>query len=145
VLLAPAGTLALALTGAHQPDPLVFPVVSWVLLSMVTIVLVASRRPSAGGRAVLDRWHAAALGRAPGATAIFAAPKKDVVWSSYRGTWQLLPVETHTWPWPRAVAVVLAIIVGPFVLVGGLPDPGTLAGDQAQERRSVRNNDFNQC
>jgi cobalamin synthase len=33
---------------------------------------------------------------------------------------QLLPVETHTWPWPRAVAVVLAIIVGPFVLVGGL-------------------------
>lgn len=143
VLLVPAGTLALALSAAHQLDPPVFPVVSWVLLSMVTGVLGASRRPSAGGRAVLDRWHAAAdaarrggaapgagdartqayaaaLGRAPGATAIFAAPKKDVVWSSYRGTWQLLPVETHSWPWPRAVAVVLAIIVGPFVLVGGL-------------------------
>jgi hypothetical protein len=123
VLLVPAGTLALALTAARQPDPLVFPVVSWFLLSMVTIVVGASRRPSAAGQAVLDRWHAAAdaarhggatpgagdarlqaysaaLGRAPGLTAAFAAPKKDVVWSSYRGTWQLLPVDTHTWPWP---------------------------------------------
>jgi hypothetical protein len=143
VLFVPAGALALALAGARQPDPLVFPVVSWFVLSMVTIAVAGSRRPSAAGQAVLDRWHAAgdaarrggaapgagdarlpayaaALGRAPGVTAVFAAPKQDMAWSSYRGTWQLLPVETHTWPWPRAVAVVLAVIFGPFVLVGGL-------------------------
>jgi hypothetical protein len=49
VLLVPAGTLALALTGAHQPDPLVFPVVSWFVLSMVTIGAGGSRHPSAAG------------------------------------------------------------------------------------------------
>jgi hypothetical protein len=83
----------------------------------------ASQRPSAAGQAVLERWHAAAdatrrgeaasyggdartaayaaaLGRAPGVVAVFAAPGRNVVWSSYRGSWQQLPVETNTRPWP---------------------------------------------
>jgi hypothetical protein len=124
VLFVPAGALALALDAAHQGYPLAFPAVSWFVLSMVTVGVGASRRPSAAGRAVLERWYsaadearrgrvggygaedrfgayAAALGRASGAVAVFAAPKKDVVWSSYRGNWQQLPVETHgrSWPW----------------------------------------------
>jgi hypothetical protein len=72
-----------------------------------------------GGDARLEAY-AAALGRAPGVRAVFAAPNKNVVWSSYRGGWQQLTVEAHTWSWPRAIAFLLAIIVGPFVLAGGL-------------------------
>ena len=64
--------------------------------------------------------YAAALGRAPGAVAAFAAPGKDVVWSSYRGSWQQLPVETHGSSWPWAIVSLLAIIFVPFVFVGGL-------------------------
>jgi hypothetical protein len=77
-------------------------------------------RPGRGGADARLQAYAAALGRAPGVVAVFAAPKKNVVWSSYRGGWQQLPVETHTWPWPRAIAFLLAIIFGPFVLTGGL-------------------------
>jgi hypothetical protein len=50
--------------------------------------------------------------------AVFAVAGKDVVWSSYRGSWQQLPVETHTWPWPRAIVFLLAIIFGPILLAG---------------------------
>jgi hypothetical protein len=60
VLLVPAGALALALGAAHQRYPLAWPGVSWFVLSMVAIGVGASRRPSAAGRAVLERWHAAA-------------------------------------------------------------------------------------
>ena len=52
--------------------------------------------------------------------AVFAAPKKDVVWSSYRGSWQQLPVETHGWSWPRAIAALVAIIFGPMAYIGGV-------------------------
>jgi hypothetical protein len=143
VLLVPAGAAALALASAHQHDPLVFAGVSWFVLSMVTIGVGASRRPSAAGQAVLERWHvaadaargvgiwgyaddgrvevyAAALGRAPGVVTVFAPAGTDVVWSSYRGSWQQLPVETSTWPWPRTIAFLLAMIVGPIVLFGGV-------------------------
>ena len=143
VLFVPAGALALALDAAHQGYPLAFPAVSWFVLSMVTVGVGASRRPSAAGRAVLERWHAAAdearrgraggyggedrfgayaaaLGRAPGAVAAFAAPGKDLVWSSYRGSWQQLPVETHGGSWPVAIAAILAIIFGPMAYIGGV-------------------------
>jgi hypothetical protein len=139
-------------------------------MALVTGGIGASRRRTAAGQAVLERWHAAAdaargggpgsygsdgsyggpgsyggdggpgsyggdggdggdarvgayaaaLGRAPGAVTAFAAPGKDVVWSSYRGSWQQLPVETHGSSWPWALAWILAIIFGPFVLAGGL-------------------------
>jgi hypothetical protein len=143
LLLVPAGATAIALDTAHQPYPLAFPAASWFVLSLVTAGLGGSRRPSAAGRAVLERWHAAAdevrrgrvgsyggderlgayaaaLGRAPGAVAAFAAPKKDVVWSSYRGSWQQLPVETHGGSWPWAIVAILAIIFGPIAYIGGV-------------------------
>ncbi len=135
VLLVPAGALALALAAAQRHDPMAFPAGSWVILSLVTIGIGVSQRPSAAGRAVLERWHAAAdahggdarlaayaaaLGRAPGVAAVFAPPGKNVVWSSYRGSWQRLPVETYAWPWPRAIAFLVAIIFGPMLVLGGV-------------------------
>jgi hypothetical protein len=68
LLLVPAGALALALAGAHQHDPLAFPGVAWFVLSLVTLGVGASRRPSAAGQAVLDRRHAAADAARRGAT-----------------------------------------------------------------------------
>jgi hypothetical protein len=143
VLFVPAGALAFALDAAHHGYPLAFPAGSWFVLSMVTVGVGASRRPSAAGRAVLERWHSAAdearrgraggyggedrsgaytaaLGRAPAAVAAFAAPGKDVVWSSYRGSWQQLPVETHGGSWPVAIVAILAIIFGPMAYIGGV-------------------------
>jgi hypothetical protein len=48
MLFVPAGALALALDAAHQGYPLAFPAVSWFVLSMVTVGVGASRRPSVG-------------------------------------------------------------------------------------------------
>ena len=143
VLFVPAGATAIALDAAHQSYPLAFPALSWFVLSLVTAGVGASRRPSAAGQAVLERWHAAAdevqrgqaggyggderlgayaaaLGRAPGAVAAFAATGKDLVWSSYRGSWQQLPVETHGGSWPVAIVALLAIIFGPMAYIGGV-------------------------
>lgn len=160
VLFGPAGATAIALDAAHRSYPLAWPAVSWFVLSLVTAGVGASRRPSAAGRAVLERWHtaadavrrggpgkhgagsyggdewfgpaggsggeerlgayAAALGRAPGAVAAFAATGKDLVWSSYRGSWQQLPVEALGGSWPVAIVAILAIIFGPMAYIGGV-------------------------
>jgi len=140
VLFIPAGATALALGAAHRSYPLAWPAVSWFVLSLVTAGVGASRRPSAAGRSVLERWHAtademrrgqaggeerlgayaAALGRAPGAVSAFAPAGKDLVWSSYRGSWQQLPVETHGGSWPLAIVAILAIIFGPMAYIGGV-------------------------
>jgi hypothetical protein len=153
VLLVPAGASTVALTAAHQRYPLAWTGVSWVVVALITGGIGAGRRPSAAGRAVLDRWHAAAdewrrggthqggaqrggaglpgadarlqayaaaLGRAPGAVATFEHAGQNMVWSSYRGSWQQLPVETRGGSWPLALAWTLAIIFGPFVLIGGV-------------------------
>ena len=60
VLFVPAGALAFALDAAHQRYPLAWIGVSWVVVATVTGGIGVSRRPSATGQAVLDRWHAAA-------------------------------------------------------------------------------------
>jgi hypothetical protein len=166
VLFVPAGAAALALSGAHRSYPLAWPAVSWFVLSLVTARVGVSRRPSAAGRAVMERWHtaademrrgatasyagdartggyagdaqtgayaggayaggartgaySAALGRAPGAVAAFAASGKDLVWSSYRGSWQQLPVETRGGSWPVAIVAIVAIIFGPMAYIGGV-------------------------
>jgi hypothetical protein len=65
-----------------------------------------------GGRTVA---YAAALGAAPAALAVFAQGSTNVAWSSYRGSWQLLEIETNTWSWPWGCAVSLAIGVGPVL------------------------------
>ena len=53
-------------------------------------------------------------------TAVFAAAEKNVVWSSYRGSWQRLPIELNAWPWPWVIAFLLAIIFGPMAFFGGV-------------------------
>ncbi len=73
----------------------------------------ASRAASDGGGRLLA--YAAALGAAPGAVAVFAQGGTKVAWSSYRGGWQQIEIETNTWPWPRALLVMAAVIVGPVL------------------------------
>ena len=58
---------------------------------------------------------AAALGAAPAAVAVFTPGGTDVAWSSYRGSWQQIEIETNTWPWPRALLIMVAIIFGPVL------------------------------
>ena len=65
-----------------------------------------------GGRTVA---YAAALGAAPAALAVFAQGNGKVAWSSYRGSWQLLEIETNTWSWPQGCAIWLAIVFGPIL------------------------------
>jgi hypothetical protein len=100
----------------------------------VAVGVGVSRRSSASGQAVLDHWrsavaaspggegrlpaYAAALGAAPAALAVFAQGRTNVAWSSYRGSWQLLEIETNTWSWPQGCAVWLAIVFGPILYFG---------------------------
>jgi hypothetical protein len=135
LLLVPAGAVLLASDAAHRKDALAYLGVSYFVLSGFTIKIGTSRRCSAAGRAALERWraaatapggdrrllaYAAALGAAPAAVAVFAPAGKDVVWSSYRGSWQQIVVEKNTWPWPQAIALVLAIIVAPVLYFWGV-------------------------
>ena len=75
---------------------------------------------SCGGGRLLA--YAAALGDAPAAVAVFApaGPKfapagTKMAWSSYRGGWQQIEIETTTWPWPRTILFLLAMAVGPVL------------------------------
>jgi len=106
----------------------------------VAVGVGVSRRRSASGQAVLDHWrsavaasgdstglaasgggdgrvvaYAAALGAAPAVLAVFAQGRTNVAWSGYRGTWQLLEIETNTWSWPQGCAIWLAIVFGPIL------------------------------
>ena len=106
----------------------------------VAVGVGVSRRRSASGQAVLDHWrsavagppgtaglaasgggggrvvaYAAALGAAPAALAVFAQGSTNVAWSSYRGSWQLLEIETNTWSWPWGCAISVAIALGPVL------------------------------
>ena len=38
-----------------------------------------------------------------------------MAWSSYRGGWQQIEIETTTWPWPRTILFLLAMAVGPVL------------------------------
>lgn len=146
-LLVPDGASTIALIVARQQYWFAWAVMSWIVVALVTCGVGLGRRPSAAGRAVLEHWHAAAdelrrgaahpgwagpyggdarlaayaaaLGRAPGVVATFTAPGQNVVWSSYRGSWQQLPVETRG-GWQLALGATLAILFGPFVLIGGV-------------------------
>jgi hypothetical protein len=100
----------------------------------VVVGVGVSRRRSASGQAVLDHWrsavaaspggegrslaYAAALGAAPAALAVFAQGSTDVAWSSYRGSWQLIEIETNTWSWPQGCGIWLAIVFGPILYFG---------------------------
>jgi len=135
----PAGALAAALALAHVKYPAGWGGGAWFGLCLVALFTGASRKPSAAGRAALKRWssaveaapgdggllgYAAALGRAPGAVAVFGPPGKNTVWSGYRGSWQQLEIERDTWSWPKGLAIMLAIILGvsfgPVAYIGGV-------------------------
>jgi len=137
LLLIPAGALLIAVTAAHRHDALAYAGLPYIAGCWVTIGVGTRRRRSAAGQAALDRWrsavtgepgegrrlaYAAALGAAPAAVAVFApaGPKfapagTKMAWSSYRGGWQQIEIETTTWPWPRAIAILTGIIFGPVL------------------------------
>jgi Predicted membrane protein (DUF2207) len=82
-----------------------------------------------GGRQVA---YAAALGRGSAALAVFsptgsggfggvvppggsrARGSGNVAWSSYRGGWQQIEIESSTWSWPKGCAFAAAIAFGPI-------------------------------
>ena len=131
LLLIPAGALLVAVSAAHRHGALAYAGLPYLAGCWVTAGIGISRRRSAAGRKALDRWrsaiagasggdrrlvaYAAALGAAPGAVAVFAPGGTNVAWSGYRGSWQQIEIESHTWPWPRALLVMAAIIVGPVL------------------------------
>ena len=140
LLLIPAGALLIAVTAAYRHHALAYAGLSYLAGCWVTGGIGISRRRSAAGQEALDRWrsavagasggtaslaasggggrllaYAAALGAAPGAVAVFAQGRTNVAWSSYRGGWQQIEIETNTWPWPRALLVIAAVIVGPVL------------------------------
>jgi len=145
-LAVPAAALGLAL-GARQRDAAAVSSVAWFVLSLLTIRIGVRRRPSAAGRAVLERWHAAAdagrrgggtsgvygacdggprlgayaaaLGRAPGVVAVFGQPSENMAWSGYRGSWQQIPIEANTWTW-RVVLAGMATVLGGCLLFLGV-------------------------
>ncbi len=155
LLLVPAGALLIAVTAAHRHGALAYAGLSYLVACGVTIGVGTSRRRSSAGQEALDRWrsavagapggaaglaafsgggrvlaYAAALGVAPAAVAVFAQGGTNVAWSSYRGSWQQIEIETNTWPWPRALLVMLTIIVGPvlyFIVVIWLATHGMAA------------------
>ncbi len=133
LLLIPAGALLIAVSAAHRHGALAYAGLPYLAGCWVTFGIGISRRRSAAGREALDRWrsavaagpsgdrrlpaYAAALGAAPGAMAVFAPAGTSAAWSSYRGSWQQIEIETHTWPWPRAIVVMAVIIFGPVLYV----------------------------
>lgn len=140
LLLIPAGALLAAAAAAHKHGALAYAGLPYFVGCWVTIGVGTRRRRSAAGQEALDRCrsavagapggaaslavfsgggrvlaYAAALGVAPAAVAVFAQGSTNVAWSSFRGSWQQIEIETNTWPWPRAIVVLVAIIVGPVL------------------------------
>jgi hypothetical protein len=141
LLLVPAGNLLFAIDPGHRKAALAYLGLSCFVAFGLTVKIGTSRRCTAAGRAARRKWRAAvdrtpvtqvaaaggrlhayavALGAAPDAAAVFAPAGKDMLWSSYRGSWQQISVEKTTWPWPRAVVVILAIIFGPILYFAGV-------------------------
>jgi hypothetical protein len=133
LLLIPAGVLLAAVAAAHKHAALAYAGGLYIVGCWVTIGVGTRRRRSAAGQAALDRCrsavaaapgdgrllgYAVALGAAPAAMAVFAQGGSNLAWSSYRGGWQQIEIETNTWPWPRACFILLAIMVAPIVYVG---------------------------
>jgi hypothetical protein len=140
LLLVPAGTVPAAVAAAHQHYWLAWAGGLYVGGAMLAGRVGTSRRKTAAGRAALKRWrsavaaapgdgrllgYAAALGTAPAALAVFAPGKKNTAWSSYRGGWQQLEIETSTWSWRRSCLVSLAIIAGPVLYIAAVVWLGT--------------------
>ena len=141
LLLVPAGNLLFAIDPGHRKATLAYLGLSCFVAFGLTVKIGIRWRCTAAGRAARRKWHAAvdrtpviqaaaaggrlhayavALGAAPDSAAAFAPAGKDVLWSSFRGSWQQISVEKTTWSWPRALIVVLAIIFGPILYFAGV-------------------------
>jgi hypothetical protein len=107
-------TVPAAVAAAHQHYWLAWAAGLYVAGAALAGSVGNSRRLTAAGRAALKRWrsavaaaagdgqvpaYAAALGGAPAALAVFAPGRKNTAWTSYRGGWQQLEIETGTWSW----------------------------------------------
>jgi hypothetical protein len=132
-LLIPAVAVLVAGAVTHERAALFYAAGLYVVGCGVAIGVGTSRRNSAAGRAALDRWrsavaaapsgggrlpaYAAALGGAPAALAVFGqggGGGGNVAWSSYRGGWQQIEIESNTWSWPKGCAIAVAIGFGPI-------------------------------
>ena len=149
LLLVPAGSLLLALHHAHRGNALAYAGGFYLVMSWITMGVGSGRRCSAAGRVALDRWraataapgyggpqahagapapvndarlvaYAAALGVAPAAVAVFAPPGPNLAWSSYRGGWQQIAIETNTWSCRSTLAAMAAVIGGLLLWAGTL-------------------------
>ncbi len=140
LLTVPAGLAAAAVAAAHRPYGLAWAAGLWFAGFVLAAGVGASRRRSAAGRAVLARWrsavaaapgdtrlagYAAALGAAPAALAVFTAGQTNTAWSSYRGGWQQLEIETSTTSWPLGCLGAIAIGLGPVAYFGAVIWLGT--------------------
>jgi hypothetical protein len=144
LLFVPVATVPAAVAAAHQHYWLAWTAGLYVAGAALAIGVGNSRRRTAAGQAALKRWrsavgaargagglagyaadpgdsrlagYAAALGGAPGALAVFAAGQKNTAWTSYRGGWQQLEIETTTWSWPRGCLTSIAIVFGPILYI----------------------------
>jgi len=139
-LLIPAVTVLAAGAVTHERAALAYAAGLYVAGCLVAAGVGTSRRNSTAGRAALGRWrsavaaapaggpggaagpaasggrrtaYAAALGAAPAALAVFGDGSGNAAWSSYRGGWQQIEIESNTWSWPRGCAFSAAIAFGP--------------------------------
>jgi hypothetical protein len=105
LLFVPVATVPAAVVAAHQHY--------W--LAWAAGLYVAGYAATVGDGRLAG--YAAALGSAPAALAVFAPGRKNTAWSSYRGGWQQLEIETTTWSWPRGCLTSIAIIFGPILYI----------------------------
>jgi hypothetical protein len=132
--------VAAVVAAAHRPYGLAWAGGLWFGGFVLAASVGASRRRSASGQAALERWrsavaaapgdarllgYAAALGAAPAALAVFAPGRTNTAWSSYRGGWQQLEIETGTWSWPLGCLATIAIGLGPVAYFGAVIWLGT--------------------
>jgi hypothetical protein len=137
LMLIPAGVLLFALLPDRHAGALGVAAVAYLVLAGVCVGFGTRERPTEAGRAVLGRWraacaagpggarleaYAAALGLAPGPAAVFARPGKNMAWSSYRGSWQLIAIETGVGQWScgTGILVLLAAIGVPILYISAV-------------------------
>jgi hypothetical protein len=89
----------------------------WRLNRGGLLAYAAAAAPGRDGRLLA---YAAALGAAPAALAVFAPPARNVAWSSYRGGWRQIAIETNTWSCRSTLAAVAAAIGGLLLWAGSL-------------------------
>jgi hypothetical protein len=140
LLFVPVATVPAAVAAVHQHYWLAWAAGLYVAGAALAGGVGHSRRRTAAGQAALKRWrsavgaasgdgrlagYAAALGNAPAVLAVFAPGRKNTAWTSYRGGWQQLDIETATWSWPLGCLASLGIVAGPVLYIAAAVWLGT--------------------